>query len=303
MEKRRLGRTGQLSTVAVFGAAALSNSTQAEADVVMEQVIRAGVNHLDVAPLYGLAEQRVGPWMPRVRTQFFLGCKTRERTRQGAADSMRRSLETLQTDHFDLFQFHDVPTMADLDDVTAPGGALEAVIDARREGLTRFIGLCGHGWEMPKVILEAFRRFDFDTVLFAMNRVLMANPDFRRDAEEVLRQCRARDVGVLIIKSMARESWPAAGQRLAYTTPDGGQKTYNTWYRPFDDAQGIQDSANFVLSHDVTALVTSAEPSIVPLIMDACERFTPLDAPQREAIIATAGQYNAVFDESGPIIR
>jgi hypothetical protein len=131
----------------------------------------------------------------------------------------------------------------------------------------------------------------------------MANPEFRREAEEVLRQCRTRGVGVMIIKSMARESWPAAGERKAYTAGDGQQKTYNTWYRPFDDAEGIRDSANFVLSHDVTGLVTSAEPSIVPLILDACERFSPLDAAQREAIIDTAGQYNAVFDQNGPIMR
>ena len=303
MEKRRLGRTGHLSTVAIFGSAALSSSTQAEADAVMEQVIRAGVNHIDVAPLYGLAEQRVGPWMPRERSRFFLGCKTRERTRQAAADQLRRSLEILQTNRFDLYQFHDVTSIADLDEVTAPGGALEAVVAARREGLTRFVGLCGHGWQMPKVILEALRRFDFDTVLFPMNRVLMANPDYRREAEEVLRQCRVRDVGVMIIKSMARESWPAAGQRQTYAAKDGQEKTYNTWYRPFDDAPGIQDSANFVLSHEVTGLVTSAEPSIVPLILNACERFSPLSAPQREAIVATAGQYNAVFDENGPIMR
>jgi aryl-alcohol dehydrogenase-like predicted oxidoreductase len=303
MEKRRLGRTGHLSTVAIFGSAALSNSTQAEADVVMEQVIRAEVNHIDVAPLYGLAEQRVGPWMPRERSRFFLGCKTRERTRQAAADGLRRSLAVLQTDRFDLLQFHDVTSVAELDQITARGGALEAVVEARRQGLTRFVGLCGHGWRMPTVILEGLRRFDFDTVLFPINRVLMANPDYRREAEEVLRECRARDVGVMIIKSMARESWPGEGQRKTYAATDGQQKKYNTWYRPFDDPQDIQDSANFVLSHDVTGLVTSAEPSIVPLILDACERFSPLSAPQREAIIATAGQYNAVFDENGPIMR
>jgi len=303
MEKRHLGRSGQLSTVAIFGAAALSNSSQAEADIVMEQVIRAGVNHIDVAPLYGLAEQRLGPWMPRERSRFFLGCKTRERTRQAAADQMRRSLETLQTDRFDLYQFHDVTSVAELDQITAPGGALEAAVEARRQGLTHFVGICGHGWQMPMVLLEALRRFDFDTVLFAMNRVMMANPDYRREAEEVLRQCRSRGVGVMIIKSMARESWPAAGQRKAYTASDGQQKTYNTWYRPFDDTQSIQDSANFVLSYNVTGLVTSAEPSIVPLILDACERVSPLSAAERETIIATASQYNAVFDQNGPIMR
>ena len=155
MEKRRLGRTGHMSTIGIFGSAALSNSTQAEADSVMEKVVESGVNHIDISPLYGLAEERVGPWMPRERDRFFLGCKTRLRTKEEAAEGLRRSLETLQTDRFDLFQFHEVVSMEELDKVTGPGGALEAVLDARDQGLTGFIGICGHGWQMPAIILEA----------------------------------------------------------------------------------------------------------------------------------------------------
>jgi aryl-alcohol dehydrogenase-like predicted oxidoreductase len=289
MEKRRLGRTGHLSTVAIFGAFAVSKSTQAEADVVMEQVIRAGVNHIDVSPLYGLAERRVGPWMPRERSRFFLGCKTRERTKQAAAEQMRQSLAALQTDRFDLYQFHEVVSIAELDKITGPGGALEAVVEARAEGLTDYIGICGHGWQMPAVILEAFRRFDFDTVLFPLNRVLMANADYRRDAEEVLRQCRARDVGVMIIKSVAKEPWGAQ------------RKVYNTWYRPFDDAAHIQESVNFVLSHDVTGIATAGDPLILPLVLDAAEHFTPLSATEQDAIVATAGQFADIYDRNGPI--
>jgi aryl-alcohol dehydrogenase-like predicted oxidoreductase len=301
METRRFGRTGHMSTVAIFGAAAVSTSTQAEADVVMEQVIQAGLNHIDISPFYGLAEQWVGPWMPRERSRFFLGCKTRMRSKQEAAEQLRQSLATLQTDRFDLYQFHEVVSIEELDKITMPGGALEAVLEARAQGLIDFIGICGHGWGMPAVLLEALRRFDFDSVLFAMNRVLLANPDFRRDAEEVLRQCRARDVGVMIIKSMARGQW--AGPRKTYVAADGKQKTVNTWYRPFDDKENIQDSANFILSQDVTGLVTPAEPSIFPLVVEACERFTPLDAEEREAFIATAGQYTAVFNQNVPIME
>ena len=122
MEKRRFGRTGHMSTVAIFGAAAVSSSTQAEADAVMEQVIQAGLNHIDISPFYGLAEQRIGPWMPRERSRFFLGCKTRLRSRQEAAEQLRRSLETLQTDRFDLYQFHEVFSIEELDKITRPGG-------------------------------------------------------------------------------------------------------------------------------------------------------------------------------------
>jgi aryl-alcohol dehydrogenase-like predicted oxidoreductase len=289
MEQRRLGRTKHMSSVAIFGAFAVSKSTQAEADVVMEQVIQAGVNHIDVSPLYGLAEQRVGPWMPRERSRFFLGCKTRERTREAAAEQMRRSLATLQTDHFDLYQFHEVVSIAELDKITGPGGALEAVVEARAEGLTNYIGICGHGWQMPAVILEAFQRFDFDTVLFPLNRMLMAHLDYRRDAEEMLRQCRARDVGVMIIKTVAKEPWLSQ------------ERVYNTWYRPFDDAAHIQESVNFVLSHDVTGLCTAGDPNILPLILDAAEHFAPLSLAQQEAIVATAGQFADIYDRNGPI--
>lgn len=296
MEKRRFGRTEHLSTVAIFGAFATSTSTQAEADAIMEKVIAAGVNHIDISPLYGDAEQRVGPWMRAERSRFFLGGKTRLRGKQEAAEGLRRSLETLQTDHFDLFQHHEVVSMEELDACTRPGGALEAFVDARDEGLTRFIGICSHGLEAPAVLLEAFRRFDYDSVLFPLNRALMAKPDYRRDAEEVLRQCRAHDRGVMIIKTVAREPWH--GPRSTYVTDDGRTKTINTWYRPWDDAQNIQDSVNFVLSHDVTGLCTSGEPSVLPLTLAACERFTRLDAAAREAAL---GAGVPVFDETGPL--
>ncbi len=202
---------------------------------------------------------------------------------------MRKSLETLQTDRFDLYQFHEVVSIEELDKVTRPGGALEAVIEARDEGLTDYIGICGHGWQMPAVILEAFRRFDFDTVLFPLNRMLMAHDEYRRDAEEVLRQARARDVGVMIIKTVAKEPWR------------NQPKIYNTWYHPFDDAAHIQESVNFVLSHDVTGLCTAGEPHILPMILDAAEHFTPLDTTQQEAIVATAGQFSDIFDRNGGI--
>ena len=300
MEKRRLGRTGHMSTIGIFGSAALRDSTQAEAASVMEKVIEAGVNHIDISPRYGLAEERVGPWMPRARDRFFLGCKTVLRTKEEAAEGLRRSLETLQTDRFDLFQLHEVVSIEELDKATRPGGALEAVLDARDEGLTDFIGICGHGWHMPAVILEALRRFDFDTVLLPINRALMANVDYRRDAEEVLRQCRTRDVGVMIIKSMAKQPWD--GKRKTYETPDGQQKQYNTWYKPYAEAEAIQESLNFVLSYDVTGICTPAEPSLLPLVLDACERFTLLSAAQQEAIIGSADQRDAVFDQHGPIM-
>lgn len=284
MEKRRFGRTGHKSTVAIFGLAAFWEITQAEADAVMEQVIAAGVNHIDVAPSYGQAEERVGPWLARERNRFFLGCKTMERTREGAAAELRRSLERLQVDVFDLYQIHAITSMEELDQATGPGGALKAILDAREEGLTRFIGITSHGLDAPAVFLEALRRFDFDSVLFPLNFVEYANPDYRRNAEELLRQCHDRDVGVMIIKAVAKGPW---GDR---------PKIYNTWYEPFDDAAHIQQAVNFALSQDVTGLCTVGDVTLLPLFLEACEHFAPMSAAQQETLIATADSYASIFE-------
>jgi aryl-alcohol dehydrogenase-like predicted oxidoreductase len=284
MEKRRFGRTGHTSTVAIFGSAAFWEITQAEADAVMKQVITAGVNHVDVAPSYGQAEERLGPWLARERNRFFLGCKTMERTREGAAAELRRSLERLRVDAFDLYQIHAVTSMEELDQATEPGGALEAILEAQEEGLTRFIGITGHGLDAPAVFLEALRRFDFDSVLFPLNFVEYANPVYRRNAEELLRQCHDRDVGVMIIKAIAKRPW---GDR---------PKRYNTWYEPFDDASHIQQAVNFALSQDVTGLCTVGDVTLLPLFLEACEHFTPMSAAQQEALIATANKYASIFE-------
>jgi len=284
MERRRFGRTDHQSTIAIFGAAAFYEISQAEADKAIEKVIAAGVNHIDVAPGYGQAEERLGPWMPQIRGRFFLGCKTMERRKADATAELRRSLEILRVDKFDLFQLHAITSMAELDQVTTPGGALEAVIEARAEGLTDYVGITGHGNHAPAVFLEALDRFDFDTVLFPINFVQYANPEYRQNTEELLRQCRERDVGVMIIKAVAKLPW---GER---------ERIYNTWYEPFDDPVQIQQGVNFALSQDVTGLCTSADVTILPMFLDACERFEPMDVRQQEELIATAGDYETIFD-------
>jgi predicted aldo/keto reductase-like oxidoreductase len=269
--------------VAIFGAAALWEVDQAEADEVMEQVIAAGVNHIDVAPSYGIAEQRLGPWLGRERERFFVGCKTMERSKAGAALELRQSLERLQIDHFDLYQLHAITSLEELDEVTRPGGALEAVIEARDAGLTRSIGITGHGVDSPAVFIEALRRFDFDSVLFPLNFVQYANPTYRRNSEELLRQCRAKDVGTMIIKSITKGPW---GEQT---------KTHNTWYQPFTDAEHIQQAVNFVLSQDVTGLCTAGDTRLLPLVLRACENYTALSESEQETLIATAEVYEPLF--------
>lgn len=283
METRRYGRTGHMSTVAVFGAAAFMQISQEDADRVIESIIEAGINHLDVAPSYGQAELRIGPWMPRERERFFLGCKTLERTREGAWNEMQRSLQRLQTETFDLYQCHAVTTMEELDAITRKGGALEAFVEARREGLTKFIGITGHGADAPKIYLEALRRFDFDTVMFPLNFVQMANPEFRRNAEELIATCKAKDVGTLIIKSVTKGPW---GEK---------QHTATTWYEPFEKSDQIQPAVNFVLSQDVTGLCTAGDTRVLPLVIEACRNFSRLSQVEMEAMIESGKQYEPLF--------
>ncbi|MBC8507453.1 MAG: aldo/keto reductase [Anaerolineales bacterium] len=282
MEKRRLGRTEHMSTVAIFGAVAFWDISQEGADAVMEDVMVAGVNHIDVAPGYRLAETRLGPWMPKIREKVFLGCKTGERGKDGAAAEMQRSLNTLQVDSFDLYQFHAVTNIDELDMITAPGGALEAVIEARGEGLTRFIGITGHGQYAPATFIEALDRFDFDTVMFPLNYIFYTDATYRRDTERLLGICQERDVGVMIIKTAARGTWE-------------GEQTYNTWYRPFDEMESIQAAVNFVLSQDVTGLCTTGEVQILPKVLEACQKFTPLNADEQAALIQSGTEFEPLF--------
>lgn len=272
-----------MSTIAIFGAAAFWEISQTDADKVMEQVIEAGINHIDIAPSYGQAEERVGPWMPRERKRFFLGCKTTERTKEGAWNEMQRSLHRLQTDSFDLYQCHAVTTMNELDAVTRKGGALEAFEKARREGLTKYIGITGHGIDAPKIYLEALRRFDFDTILFPLNFVQMAIPEFRKNAEELIAACRAKDVGTMVIKTITKAPW---GER---------PHTANTWYEPFDQQNEIQKAVNFALSYDVTGLCTAGDTRILPMVLEACKNFTRLQQPEMEEMIQSGQQYEPLF--------
>jgi len=271
-----------MSTVAIFGTYALSKATQAEADAVMEGVISAGVNHIDVAPSYGEAEARLGPWLARELDRFFLGCKTLDRSKDGAAAEMRESLERLRVDNFDLYQFHEVDRVEQVDQVTGPGGALEAVTEAREMGLTRFIGITGH---VPATLSYALDCFEFDSVLFPYNFIQASEPAYQNACLELLGKCRTSGVGVMIIKSVAKGVWREQ-------TP-----THNTWYEPFLGSEEIQRCVNFVLSQDITGICTAGDSGLLPLILEACENYTRLETDEQESLVrSAAGVHEPLFD-------
>lgn len=283
MKTRRFGRTGHESTLAIFGAAAFYDISQEQADKTMELVIASGINHIDVAPSYGQAEERLGPWLATERRRFFLGCKTTERTRSGAHDELRRSLDRLQVGNFDLYQFHAVGSMEELDPITHSGGALEAVVKARDEGLVKFIGITGHGINVPSVFLKALQRFDFDSVLFPLNFILYANQNYRRQAQKLLALCAQRDIGVMIIKSIARGPW---GEK---------QKTNATWYEPFNDIGWIQKSVNFALTQPVTGICTAGDVTLLPSVVEACDNFSAFSHAEQSDLINRASEFEPLF--------
>ncbi len=274
MEKRRLGRTGHESTVVTFGTAGIGRVTQAEADTAVRHILDHGVNHIDVAPSYGEAMERLAPWMPKLRPQVFLGAKTRMRTRSDAWENIQSCMNRLQVDSFDLFQLHSVGTMADLDAVTASGGALEALVELRERGLTRWLGITGHGPDAPRTHLEALRRFDFDTIMFPLNATLYRNPEYREAAEELLAEACTKDVGVHTIKMLARGGW---GKH---------EREHATWYDPHRGQSDIDEAIRWLLSQPMHTAPSVGDVRLLPLALNAAERFTPMAEREQEAIVA-----------------
>jgi aryl-alcohol dehydrogenase-like predicted oxidoreductase len=255
------GRTGHWSTRAIFGAAALSAVTQTEADRTVELLLRVGVNHIDTAASYGDSELRLGPWMARHRSDFFLATKTGERTFPAAHDQIRRSLERLRVDQVDLIQLHNLVDHTEWETALGPGGALEAAIRAREEGLVRFIGVTGHGTTVAAMHRRALERFDFDSVLLPYSYPMMQNPRYADDFEELFTRCQQRRVAVQTIKAITRAPW---GDR---------PHTAATWYEPLRDPVAIDRAVHWVLGRPGIFLNTVGDIAVLPQVLDAADRF------------------------------
>ena len=255
------GRTGHQSTRVIFGAAAFSGATQEVADRTMEQVLAWGINHIDTAASYGDAEIRLGPWMPQYRDRFFLATKTGERKAGPAYDEIRRSLERLRTDKIDLIQLHNLVEEDEWETAMAPGGALEAAIRARDEGLVRFIGVTGHGVPIARMHLRSLERFDFDAVLLPYSYILLQNPEYAADFAELTQVCAERNVAVQTIKGITRAPWGDDAQ------------TTTTWYRPLEDQESIDLAVKWVLGNEQVFLNTASDVDLLPKVIDAAERF------------------------------
>ena len=268
------GLTGHESSRTIFGAAALSQVTQAEADRTMDLFSQYDLNHIDVAASYGDAELRLAPWLKQHRKKVFLATKTGERTHKAAYDQIRRSLERLQVEQVDLIQLHNLVDPAEWETALSPGGALGACIQARDEGLVRFIGITGHGVEVAARHRASLERFDFDSVLLPYSYVMMQNPQYAADFEALIALCQERNVAVQTIKAVTRAPWGNKTQTRA------------TWYEPLEDQADIDTTVHWVLGRDGFFLNTVGDVQLLPKVLDAASRFAtrPTDA-QMQAVV------------------
>lgn len=288
MLKRKMGRIGFDSSVLLFGGAKLGQVTQRQADSSIEYAIEHGVNHIDTAASYGDSELRLGPWMPQIRDRIFLATKTTQRGKREAREEIVRSLERLRTDRLDLLQLHAVGTLDELELCMREGGALEAALEAKAEGLVRHIGITGHGHQAPAVHLEALRRFPFETVLTPFNYYLYSLPKYRDSFDALTAEAAKQDASLRVIKAVAKGPW-AAGQ----------DRNFATWYEPFASQDTIDACIHYVLAQSgIDGFASAGDIELFPKIVDAVDRYGTLsDAEAMERLAALPG-YSSPFGDS-----
>jgi len=261
IEKLPFGRTGHPSTRTLFGAAALSSVSQSTADRTLEVLLRYGVNHIDTAASYGEAELRVAPWLKREPEHFFVATKTGARKAKEARDELHRSLERLGVDHVDLWQLHNLADPIEWDNALSPGGAIEAAVEARSQGLVRFIGVTGHGAQIAANHRRSLDRFDFDSVLLPYNFITMKLPYYAENFNALAATCRERNVALQTIKSIAMRPW------------QGREHTRTTWYQPLESQSDIDLAVWWVLGRPGVFLNTVGDVDLLPRVLDAASRF------------------------------
>lgn len=280
IEKRSLGRTGEMLSMIGFGGIVVKDATPEDASKIVKLAIDSGINYFDVAPSYGDAEIKLGPALEPFRKNVFLACKTGERTKVKARSELEQSLKRLRTDHFDLYQFHAVTTLTDVDTILGAGGAMEAFLEARKEGKIRFIGFSAHSVEAAMALMD---RFDFDTILFPINFATWNAGNF---GPQVLARAQEKKMGILALKSMAKGPWPEGANRSKYP---------KCWYEPLTSQEDIRMGLRFTLSHPVTAAVPPGEAELFKMALNVSDNLKPLNDEEVKAIKEKAMKGNPLF--------
>jgi aryl-alcohol dehydrogenase-like predicted oxidoreductase len=267
----------------IFGAAALGDVSQGDADRTLDLLLEHGVNHVDVAASYGEAELRLRPWLARNPGACFLATKTGQRTRRGAREEIHRSLERLGVDSVDSIQLHNLVDVIEWETALRDGGALEAAIEARDEGLVRFIGVTGHGLSVPEMHRRSLERFAFDSVLAPYNYIQMQDARYAETFEALAAVCAERNVALQTIKSLARRPWA------------GRAATAATWYEPLREQADIDLAVHWVLGRPEAFLLTTGDIEILPRLLDAAERFERRPSDTAMAALADRAQVEPLF--------
>ncbi len=280
IEKRSLGRTGEMLSMIGFGGIVVKDASQDAASAVVKLAYESGINYFDVAPSYGDAELKLGPALEPYRKNVFLACKTGERKKEGARAELEQSLQRLRTDHFDLYQLHAVTTMEDVDTILGPGGAIETFLEARKEGKVRFLGFSAHSVEAAMSLMN---RFDFDTILFPVNFTTWHAGNF---GPQVLARAMEKKMGILALKAMAKGPWPQGSDRSRYS---------KCWYEPLTSQEDIRTGLRFTLSHPVTAAVPPGEEALFRMALNVSDRITPLSEREVQSIKERGLKGNPLF--------
>lgn len=280
LEKRSLGKTGEMLSLIGFGGIVVKDATPDDASALVKLAIDAGVNYFDVAPSYGDAEVKLGPALEPYRKGVFLACKTGKRTRSDAKAELEQSLSHLRTDHFDLYQHHAVTSMEDVNTILGPGGANEAFVEAKKEGKIRFIGFSAHSVEAALAMID---RFEFDTILFPFNYTIWYAGSF---GPQVMAKAREKNMGILALKAMAKGPWPEGADRSKYL---------KCWYEPLTSTDDIRMGLRFTLSHPVTACIPPGEASLWKTAIGLRNDLQPLTDSEIEAIRAKAEAGTPLF--------
>jgi predicted aldo/keto reductase-like oxidoreductase len=284
IEKRSLGRTGKMLSMIGFGGIIVMNATPEDASAHVKLAIDSGINYFDVAPSYGDAEIKLGPALKPYRKDVFLACKTTQRSRNESRKELEQSLKNLQTDHVDLYQFHAVTTLKDVEEIMGPGGAMETFLEAKKEEKIRFIGFSAHSVEAAMAMMD---QFDFDTILFPINFTTWHAGNF---GPQVLAKAAQKKMGILALKAMAKGPWPQGSDRSKYP---------KCWYEPLTEKEDIRMGLRFTLSHPVTAALTPGDANLFKIALSVSDKLQPLKSNEVKLIKERALTGTPLFKYSG----
>ncbi|MCL4417080.1 MAG: aldo/keto reductase [Actinobacteria bacterium] len=280
MEKRKLGKTEEKLSVIGFGGIVVMNETIKDASRIVSMAIDRGINYFDVAPQYGNAQEILGQALKPYRKNIFLACKTLERTRKESKKELHNSLKKLKTDYFDLYQFHAVTTLEEVNQIVGPSGALGTFIEAKEKGLVKYLGFTAHSEEAALAMIDAY---DFVSMLFPLNWVLWFKHNF---GPAVLNKAKEKGMAVLALKALAKRA----------LEKDEKPRWEKCWYVPSDNYEEASPGLRFTLSLPVTSAISPSHAELLWLACDIADNFKPIREDEISILKERSGNIHTIFE-------